>query len=274
MLAGVSIPGRRGARGRNKRLTNTPCSPVQGCLAQVDDPVRYGSTTDTSGPMAVAKEVTDGSVDPWMGLGSCGPTAPAPQNKLYLPTAKAPTPLVGMRNQHHHRRRLAPRCGAWLTPPPISDPHQCLCRGPTLVHQADQQRQPLVVVEDLAHVRGVGHLRLAGEVRDLARRDALRPLFGRHQRVQPARYARRSLDPRSVDACAEFFNRSNSLRRVVGSPTTAAPTVPLHPVRPGRHRSEHATVDLGADRGGHRIQRRVARQLAALPHQLVQRHVD
>lgn len=49
---------------------------------------------------------------------------------------------------------------------------------------------------------------------------------------------------------------------------------PLHPIRAGCHRGEHAAIDLSADRGGHRVQHGVTGQLTALPHQLVQTHVD
>jgi hypothetical protein len=41
----------------------------------------------------------------------------------------------------------------------------------------------------------------------------------------------------SVGACAESFNRSNSLRRIAGSTHSSRPSrARPHPVRPGRHR--------------------------------------
>jgi len=147
--------------------------------------------------------------------------------------------------------------------------------GAALVHQTDQQCQPLVVACDLAHIRRVGHPRLAGEVRDLARRDALQPHLGRLQRVQ-RRQVRQALlelaDRRGLRRGLQPVELAAPCRRV----DQQQPFQPcsLRPARSGRDHAEHAAVYLGADGGGHRVQRGVAGQLAALPHQLVQRHVD
>lgn len=125
------------------------------------------------------------------------------------------------------------------------------------------------------HVRGVGHPCLPGEVRDLARRNTLQPHLGRPQRIQrrqvrqapfelgDRRRLRRGLQPVELAAPGRRVDQQQPFQ-----------PCPLCSTRSGRDRAEHAAVHLGADRGGQRVQRGVAGQLAALPHQLVQRHID
>lgn len=147
--------------------------------------------------------------------------------------------------------------------------------GPDDVDEAGDQRQPLVLIKDLPQVGDVGDPCFPGEVRDLSRRDALQPRLGR---------------PDGVDIGQQFeplleLAERRRLRHVLQPVKLAAPghrvrqQEPGQPgtgghVDPGGDRLVEGGVHLGADRGGHRVQRRVPGQLAPRPDQLLQRHVD
>jgi hypothetical protein len=127
--------------------------------------------------------------------------------------------------------------------------HPVASRCPALVHKADQQCQPLVVVENLAHVRRVGHPRLAGEMRDLTWRDAVEPLLGRAERIQRGQVHQAVLElaqRRGAGGVLQPVELAAPSRRI-DPQQSLQPSAP-HPVRPGRHRSEHTGVDLAADR--------------------------
>jgi hypothetical protein len=143
-----------------------------------------------------------------------------------------------------------------------------------LVQQADQQHDPLGVPA-FAHVVDACHLRLPGEVRDLARRHAVKPHLGRPQRVQLQQVGQallelaqrgrlgRGLDAVEITAPGSRVDQQKPVQPGASGPTGA-----------GRDHRVEPAVDLGADRRGHRVQRGVAGQLAPRPHQLFQRNVD
>ncbi|MET8047365.1 hypothetical protein ABZU75_07145 [Streptosporangium sp. NPDC005286] len=136
--------------------------------------------------------------------------------------------------------------------------------GPRRVQQAHDQHEPLVLVQHLAQIGDIGHARLAREVRDLSRRDALQPHLGRAERVQV---------PQERQAALELAERRR-LRDVLQPVVLAAPRdrvdhqQPAQPrprrrVHPTGHQREEPAVDLGADLLHQLVQRGVARQLSS-----------
>ncbi|MFG6200710.1 hypothetical protein [Nonomuraea sp. JJY05] len=96
--------------------------------------------------------------------------------------------------------------------------------GPHRVQEANDQSEPLVLIQYLAQAGDVGYSRFAREMRDLPRRDSLQPLLCRAERVQVLQ---------ERQACFELA-QGCGLRHVLQAVVLAAPGDRIDHQQPGQ----------------------------------------
>ena len=105
--------------------------------------------------------------------------------------------------------------------------------GADRIHQARDQRQPLVLPGDLLQVRGIGYPRLPSEMSDLPWRDTLQPHLGRPDSVDVGQ---------QVEAILELVERRRLRPARPRRPSARTPQRAPAPTPPGQ------TADTRSDR--------------------------